>query len=243
VPALSRILEDLGYARVNEFGGALVTHQRSWKKIDQHGVPHVFDVHWKVANPHVFANLMNYEELQTCAVGVPALGPHARTLDTVRALLLACVHRVAHHNESDEPVWLYDIHLLVARLDAESLAEFAALAGEKGVKAVCAHGLCAARNRLQTRLPPDLLMALDDGSEEASAAFLGGRQRKIDVLFADLNALPTWRSRLRLLWEHVFPPASYMLDTYRTTQRTILPALYLHRFLRGAHRWFRTIGE
>jgi len=186
---------------------------------------------------------MNYEELQTGAGNVSALGPHARTLDMVRALLLACVHRVAHHNESDEPIWLYDIHLLVARLNAKSLAEFAALAGEKGVKAVCAHGLCAARNQLQTRVPPDLLMALDDGSEEASAAFLGGRQRKIDVLFADLNALPSWRSRLRLLWEHVFPPASYMLDTYRTTHRTILPALYLHRFLRGAHRWFRTIGE
>ncbi len=240
-PTVSRIMGEIGYARVNQVAGTLVTHQQCLRRIDRHGVPHVFDVHWKISNPYVFANLMNFEELQAHAVAVRALGAHARTLDTVRALLLACIHRVAHHNESDEPAWLYDIHLLARHLNAKSIGEFAALATAKGVKAVCAQGLYAARERLDTPLPPNLLMALANGTKEASGTFLGGHQRRIDVLLADLHALPGWRYRLRLLYEHVFPPAPYMLETYNTSRRAVLPALYVHRFLRGVTGWFRTI--
>jgi len=35
------------------------------------------------------------------AIAVPAFGEQARTLAPVQALLLACVHRVAHHDNSE----------------------------------------------------------------------------------------------------------------------------------------------
>ena len=46
-------------------------------------------------------------------VAVPIL---AILLAPVNALVLACIHRLAHHQGRDRLVWLYDIHLLAGRL-------------------------------------------------------------------------------------------------------------------------------
>ncbi len=46
---------------------------------------------------------------------------------------------------------------------------------------------------------------------------------------------------LRLLREHVFPAPAYILNYYGRRQPLLLPALYLHRILRGAGSWFRPI--
>jgi hypothetical protein len=64
--------------------------------------------------------------------------------------------------------------------------------------------------------------------------------RKADLLMADLSVLP-WRGRLRLLREHLFPPADYMLSDPRPARRLPLPAHYLWRILRGARGWFRPL--
>jgi hypothetical protein len=60
---------------------------------------------------------------------------------------------------------------------------------------------------------------------------------KVEELIADLRALDTWASRVRLLSEHVFPPSEYMRRVYG--QAAPLPALYVRRFAEGAGRWFR----
>ena len=58
------------------------------------------------------------------------------------ALFVACVHRVAHHDDAIDLLWLWDIHLLASRLSADpefSLASLEAgtraLAAELGIKA------------------------------------------------------------------------------------------------------------
>ena len=57
---------------------------------------------------------------------------------------------------------------------------------------------------------------------------------------SDLRALPGWGYRARLMYQHAFPPPSYIAGMYMVSSRAWLPALYTHRIVRGAWRWFRT---
>lgn len=103
--------------RIRHRGGLVRIERPQEDRSGQHGVQHVFDLHWKIANPQLFADLLSYDDLHTEAVAVPALGEHARAVDGIPALVLACVHRMAHHNDSIDLLWLYDIHLLATGMD------------------------------------------------------------------------------------------------------------------------------
>ena len=62
------------------------------------------DLHWKIAIPQLFADAVTVEELMSRSLPVTALGPTARTLSIADALFVACVHRVAHHQDVLAPV-------------------------------------------------------------------------------------------------------------------------------------------
>jgi hypothetical protein len=236
-----RALESLGYARSAQNVGQLVSHQVALARIDAHGVWHAVDVHWRLANPHVFANLLPFGELADAAVPLPALGPHARTPGDPHAVLVAALHLAAHHAHHVRLIWLYDLDLLCRRMSADALGEVAAMARERGLASVCARGLHLARRWFDTPVPAGVLAALDavDARSEKPARYVAGSVGKLGTLISDLRTLPTWGARARLLYEHAFPPAEYMLRSYRTSRRSWLPALYLHRMVTGGWRWLR----
>jgi hypothetical protein len=202
------------------------------------GVVHVFDVHWKISTQPVFENLLGYEELLERSVTVEALGPHARGAGPVDALLLACVHPAMHHRNAERMLWMYDIHLLAARLPEGELLTFADRACEKKVARICAQALRSARALFNTHLPDPVVDRLDAAGVEASAEYLVANRRWHDELFSSLRSLPSVGHRLRLLREVLFPNPAYMFDAYRLSHTRLgpllLPALYLHRNLHGA---------
>ncbi len=149
-PAI-RALEAHGYSRSAQNVGQLVSHQIALARLDTHGVWHAIDVHWKVANPHVFANLVTVEELMAESVALPALGPHARTLSAPHALVIATVHLAAHHTHQLRLIWLYDLHVLCGRLTLPQFAAVVELVRSRGLATVCATGLHAARRWFDTR--------------------------------------------------------------------------------------------
>ena len=112
MPSVTRVMRTLGYSRSNRTSGDLVMPQSQFVKDNRGGLVQVYDVHWKMALPILFADVLSFEEVLARAVDVPALGGRARALGRVDALLLACIHRVAHHRCDDRLLWLYDIHLL-----------------------------------------------------------------------------------------------------------------------------------
>jgi hypothetical protein len=59
------------------------------------------------------------------------------------------------------------------------------------------------------------------------------------ALRLDLDALPNWRARGRLIREHLVPPASYMRARYGVQWNVLLPGLYFWRALVGAPKWLR----
>lgn len=236
----ARALEQLGYRRAVESDGELIASQFHCEFVDRAGLPHALDVHWRISNVIAFAGALAYNEIARDAVAVPGLGPHAIGPCPAHALMLACLHRIAHHPDSTDLLWLYDLHLLVNRLTADERRQFAALATQRQVRAVCAYGLRDAfeafggsADDLAARIAPPA------GEVEPTASFLAGRRRPVDVLTADLRALPLWSQRLRLLREHLFPRREYMFARHGTRRSSSLPWLYFRRIVLGAPKWFR----
>ena len=244
VAEAGQALERAGYQPARAVRGRLIVNQRTFVRHDSRGLRSDCDLHWKPANPVAVADLLSFQELfdasQVVSIGDVLV---ARTPQNAHALLLACLHRAAHHQDSDDLLWLYDIHLLAERLTDNDVASLIDLSRRSGAGAVCARGLRLARDRFETRLPATLLPSLEAAPAAGPtlpAAFLKSGVRQADLLMADLGVLP-WRGRLRLLWEHLFPHADYMLSDRRPAHRLLLPAHYLWRILRGARRWFRPL--
>ena len=206
--AVAETMRELGYRRAAQTSGDFVMPQANFEMRDRFGTCHVCDVHWKIATPQPFANLLPIDALRIRAVEVPTLGTWARALGNLDALLLACIHRVAHHDESTRLLWLYDIHLIASGLDRQAFARFTALATATGMRAICARGLGLARARFHTTIPEEAMAALAaPGAPEPAEMFLRSDRRKIDVLISDLRLVGSWSARRALLRQHLFPPA------------------------------------
>lgn len=241
-----RVLADAGYHPTPMQSGTLVSHQQLYVRIDGTGRRYACDLHWKIANPVAFSDLLSPEDLLREAAAVSLDGCTVRIPSRVDALLLACWHRVAHHRDSENLLWLYDLHLLGDDLPDADAARMTAMARRTGTQVICARGLSMAAERFGSRVPPPLLLAPPDAADDRAAltaVYLDPQARKVDRLAADLRALPGWRSRLRLLREHLFPPAEYMFATSGRSARALLPALYVRRIARGALAWFRRPAE
>ncbi|HYM23841.1 MAG TPA: nucleotidyltransferase family protein [Vicinamibacterales bacterium] len=239
--AAARVFERRGFVRAAHPAGSHVTHQFTYTSI-AHGIGAQYDVHWKIADPQAFADVVTYNELTRDAVPVDALGPGARGISDVHALIVACTHRVAHHYDTDDLLFLHDIDVLARCLDCHGWPAVVRLATEKRVRAVCARGLGLATERLGTPVPADVMGALSAPADEPTAKYLKRGLRRVDILRSDLASL-RWSGRARLLREHLLPSPAYMRASYGRSSPLLLPALYLHRIARGAFRWLRPLND
>ena len=239
--ATNRLMRALGYRSATGFDGDLVTQQRTYVRIDRYGFAHAVDVHFKIANPLVFADVLTVHELAGASVDVPALGPTARGLAPLHALLLACMHRVSHHYGSERLLWVYDIHLLVSALTPRARDDFGPLVEAKQLRSVCADGLRLARTRFGTRLDESWSRIVEHTARarEPTAEFVARGRTKVDVLVSDLRALDGCRPRLRLIRQHLFPPRAYLERAYSLPHPALLPLVYAHRIVSGVTKWFR----
>jgi putative nucleotidyltransferase-like protein len=233
----SEILVGLGYQRPPMISGELVSYQMMFVREHSIGVEHVLDVHWKIADRQAVADALTYDELRTRSDRITVRGSGMRVPSPIDALLIACIHRAAHHRDAADLIWVYDIHLIASRLTEGEWRRFVDLAVDRKVSRLCARGLQLAADSFHTQIPdgvPDRL----SGKREASAIYLRRDLRGVDRLAADLRALGPRRAP-RLLKEHLFPPASYMREKYGVQHAALVPALYAYRIVAGAAGWLR----
>ncbi len=235
------VLLRLGYEAVAHVQGELVSHQVAYRLRRGPVAVHEVDLHWRLFNPEAFADLPAFDALWLRAQPLPGLGPSARGLGPLDALLTACVHRAAHHYGSSLLIWFHDIHLLARSLDPEQWAAFVAAAGDAHVAAICRRGLRHTTRWFDTPVPDEVFADLqglaDRGGGEQSAAYLSPVRRPIQDLVSNLKALPTWLARARLIREHLLPGERYMRDVYAPSNRAPLSILYAWRAMRGARKW------
>jgi hypothetical protein len=209
------VLEARGFERLPRPEGPHVTQARYQARVG--GVQLAYDVHWRLAEPRVFAECLSFDELEASAVDTGSW----RRLSDVHAILVACMHRVAHHHDTDQLIQL---------------------SIDRGLAAACLRGLTLASDAFGTPVPvwagKTLRSVADD---EPGARFLDGRLRRIDVLASDLGAIDSWRARIGLLRQHLFPSQDYMRATHG--QSGALATLYARRIVRGARRWTEPLGK
>jgi hypothetical protein len=243
VPAATRVFTALGYTGNPTSGDTHALRQVTLSRVDAYGMSHDYDLHWGVANNPVFAGALRFDDLLARSVAIPKLGPHARGLCAVDALLLACIHRVAHHHDSDRLIWLIDIALLRGRMSSEEHREFWRKAAEARVVAVCERSIALA-DEWMSRPPHDRaadhLEASEMDGDEPSRAFLDREMTYAGEMLANFRALP-WRARVERLWHLAFPPPAFVLQSFGTRNRLALPWLYVRRGARGVARLFRRV--
>ena len=235
-----RVLQTLGYQRPNAVPGDLLSSELGCYKTTHGGLTHALDVHWRLSGATLFAERFTFAELAAAAVPVPALGPHAHSLGSVHALLLACMHRVAHLREgtTDRLIWLYDIHLLTQRLADAQWRQVAALAAERALCGPCCDGLDKARLWFGTTLPDEILSRLRADADREQFDLRRFRQPwRLEWL--TFRALPSTTMRLRWLRQYLFPDAGFMREQYGFRHPLWLPWFYGVRIARGIAKRFQ----
>ena len=94
-----------------------------------------------------------------------------------------------------------------------------------------------------TAIPVHILAALSRaGAREPSAEYLASGRKWHDELMSSVRGLPSFAERVRLMRDVLFPSPQYMLGAYglrgKPLGQWVLPALYVHRNLRGVWRIF-----
>jgi len=236
---VDRILRSQGYEPQLHVSGALVSSQRMYVKSFYGSPVHIVDLHWKIANQIAFADMLTFDDVAARATALPRLSRRARGLSDVDALLLACVHRVAHHHDSDCLIWLYDIHLLAGGMAPAGWQAFVSLARDRKMTAICRHSLQRAAALFRTEIPEQVRVAFanTDAQHEPSASYLRANRRPAADIITDLGSLRSWRARWQLVREHLFPSVDYMRGVYAPASGAPLPVLYAHRALHGARKW------
>ncbi|MFO7641302.1 MAG: nucleotidyltransferase family protein [Candidatus Competibacteraceae bacterium] len=235
-----RVLQTLGYQRPNAISGDLISHELGCYKTGPGGLTFALDVHWRLSNNALFAERFTFAELAAAAVPIPALGPDARGLGVVHALLLACTHRIGHlpDGSADRLIWLNDIDRLARCFTEEHWRPFTALAEERGVCGPALDGLRAAQAWLATMAPEAVLRRLRAGADRER---FDPRQARSRWRFAwwIFRSLPSTAARLRWLGQHLFPEADYLRRKYDFQHPGWLPWFYGVRFARGIGKLLR----
>lgn len=237
------ILERHGCRRAPRPGGGLVTYQARY--IGTVASTEVtYDVHWRVADPHAFAGVLDHETLWASAIRGTSAGE--RWPSPVDSLLIACVHRAAHHGDSDRLLLLCDIDRLARRLSSDEWEQVCRQAMQSLICAVCLRGLSLAGTLLATPVPDLVRTTLAEAAvHEPTARYVEGRVRKVDILRSDLAALDSWGKRVALVREHLFPSREYLTAHYAADGRQptplLIPLLYADRIVRGVTSWLRPI--
>jgi hypothetical protein len=236
VSTVEAALKRLGFARVARPDG--ITFQARYEAL-RTGVAIAYDVHWRIADPLAFGAFLAGPDLAAGAVPLPGLDADAPGL--VHALLVACVHRIAHHHDTPSLILLYDIDLLAR---ACSPVDWDRLAAEAEVRQLCAvsrRSLEQARALLGTPVPDSIVRRLAKADGEPSAGFLRPGLTRAAVVWSDLRALGSWGERATLVRQHLLPSPAYLMSAYGCRRPLLLPALYVHRILAGVGGWFRDL--
>lgn len=239
IDATRDALLQLGFAERITSGDEHGVRQTTFSRLDAYGLEHAYDVHWDITNTALFAETLRFDELHARAVHVPKIG--ALALSHVDALLLACIHRVAHHHDSDRLIWLYDIALLRDRMSRDEHERFWRLAAERRVAGVCIRSIELADEwcgRTAHDRAEEFLSREEIERDEPSRVYLDREITYGGVMIADLRALP-WRARIERLRQLAFPPRGFMQQQFRSRSRFALPWLYVYRGARGLVRLFR----
>ncbi len=232
-----KILHARGYQRPNTISGQQVSQQFSCHRSASTGLPLAFDLHWQTNNRPLLARALPPSELFDFSIPLPALGPSARTLSYSHALLLACVHRLAHKRENlhNRLIWLYDIYLMMQKKTQSDWQNVLHMTKEKKLSQALLDGLQTSGDYFGEKIPGSIQEEL---KKQGQGEYFTpeSQSSRLRSELSRFKSLRGWKPRLLLLKEHLFPSPDYILKKYQTTNPLLLPWLYIKRIVQGMWR-------
>jgi hypothetical protein len=209
----AEVLAPLGYRLPNpHIAGDLVVHELlAWSERAQLEL----DLHWDLSNGALFADRLPWTRLRQGSLPLPALGEGARGLSLEDAFLHACLHRAINTltGREDRLRWLYDIHLLVLRFDADAWQRVLRAGQQAQLADACTSALRACRRVFGTPVP-DAVVAGFDAAAAAERILTERLGRWSYFQRACWQRLPNLRTRLRWLRQLLFPDLPHLRVRY-----------------------------
>ncbi len=151
----------------------------------------------------------------------------------MHALIHAALHRFANRlvGEEDRLIWLYDIHLLAARLDSARWSALAACAQAHAVAAPLLDALTRTSTLLGAAIDPVVISALAESAPRESFQVDNALDRRLFEMHG-LRRMPP-RQRLQHAWRQVFPSVAYMRQRYGADSLLSVARAYVRRMFDG----------
>jgi len=225
----------LKFKKLFAIEGELLSYQSNYVRILTGDLALNIDLHWRVNNRQILAQTYNLSELSERGTSAASLNDVVIIPSTVDSILLACIHRVGHHSNDERLIWLYDIHLLISRLDENEWEELCLLCEDKSLAAITRDALLTCQDLLGTDIAPQAEQTLKELArrKEPSKLFLQRQLSEWQIFKQDLKALKGFSLKLKLIREHVFPQSDYIREHIGTNN---LAKAYLIRLWRGLKR-------
>lgn len=220
-----KLLIGLGATAMPAASGRWIQPERLWR-VPAGRTRVGVDLHWQAVSRPALLPALSFAQLHERGQPLSA-GGRLRALDPQDALLLACVHRWAHHRHGSRLIWHIDMAMLWEQLDTCARAEVVGRACIGRIAALLQAGLHAVAGWVQVSPALDAQLTAAAGSEPARHLLDG--------------ALPDWRfdlrttrgrQRLQVLRDYLFPDPDWLRQRYATARWRWLPWLYLRRLLR-----------
>ncbi len=192
------------------------------------------DMHSRLLNAPLYAELLDFDTLWQAAIPLGFDAAYMRALGVEHALVHACLNRALNiqNAEPDQLKLLFDIHLLMARMDAQAWAAIVALVTHKRICGVCLRSIEDAATMFGTKLPPSVIATLQ---RNAATEPLDARRLQDwrYMQWQNFKALPGVIPKLRWVWMRLFPSLT-QLSTLYGNRRWV--SLMLSRLWRGILR-------
>ena len=173
------------------------------------------DLHCRLLNAAAYANIFPFEELWRAAMPLPALGGGLMALCPLHALAHACLNRALdiQIGVPDQLKLLYDIHLLVGRMDADAWQQFLTMVGAKRISGICLRSIADTVAALNSPVSEQVLQALHRQAADEPIDW-----RRLDdwryMQWQNLKSLPGTSAKLKWIWEKVFPTPSHLQELH-----------------------------
>ena len=191
--------------------GTLVHTQMVFYSIDRSGQKHYFDVHWHPFNPVLLRDVLTFEEAWATSEKLNLSGFVSRRPADFHQVLLSCAHWAGHHFLSPSPIWIQDLVVLTEDKDELWWKSLVQLFKAKGLSAMGGQIFAYCRTQGLSKIPEFVIPSLlKDCAGEKSRYFLRPDRNRLRDLLFDLKCLPTWRLKIQLLKEHLFPDSEYL---------------------------------
>ena len=173
------------------------------------------DLHCRLLNAPAYADIFAFEELCVASLPLTGFGDGLRALCSKHALAHACLNRALDMQTGfpDQLKLLYDIHLLVGRMDADAWQQFLTMVREKRITGICLRSITDTVAAFNSPIPVHAMQALHRQAANEPIDW-----RRLDdwryMQLQNLKSLQGPWAKLKWIWDKVFPTRSHLQELH-----------------------------